>query len=194
MDNFSPTKTGVVRFVPVVAPLAADIETWRASSPDASLDALLFPSATGEPWTQHDWQNWRNRVFRPAAAAIGLTGVRPYDCRHTYVSLRIHQGDTAVEIAHDVGHAPSMTFDTYAHVIHEYRGRERREMAELIADVRAVAAEHTGGRDLDAIREFSASVCGHRKKKSPRKRGLRKVEPDGIEPTTSSLPARRSPS
>jgi integrase len=151
LGEIRQTKTGVVRFVPIVAALADDIEAFRAEAADTSPEALLFPSpaGTGKPWSNDDWQNWRRRVFRPAAEAIGLEGVRPYDCRHTYVSLRIHQRDTAVEIAHDVGHAPTMTFDTYAHVINEYRGRERRDMETPQTFAHAIPS--TSSKAMDAI-------------------------------------------
>jgi hypothetical protein len=44
---------------------------------------------------------------------------RPYDLRHSFVSLLIAQGASVVEVAAQAGHAPTMTLDTYAHLFDE---------------------------------------------------------------------------
>lgn len=90
-----PTKTRAKRNVPLLAPLAHDLADWRAGAPP---DALVFPAADGGPWSPAAWRNWRRRVFAPAATAAGLPpSARPYDLRHAYVSLRVHEGATVVE-------------------------------------------------------------------------------------------------
>ena len=48
---------------------------------------LVFPTRRGDGWDEDDWRNWRDRVYRPAAAAAGLTGTRPYDLRHSAATL-----------------------------------------------------------------------------------------------------------
>ena len=126
---------------------------------------------------------------QPAARATGLAHARPYDCRHTYVSLRIHQGDNAVEIAHNVGHAPTMTFDTYAHVIHAYRSHERRPMAQLIVEARAALDAH--GHDLDAIKPLAALSTPERHE-IPAEARIPKERLKGLEPSTFCMASRRS--
>jgi hypothetical protein len=64
-------------------------------------------------------------VFDPVVKAVGLDEARPYDLRHSFVSLLIHEGRTVVEVAAQAGHAPTMTLSTYAHVIAELEGAER---------------------------------------------------------------------
>jgi integrase len=59
------------------------------------------------------------------AKAVGLERSRPYDLRHSFVSLLIHEGRTVLEVAAQTGHAPTMTLSTYAHVIAELEGAER---------------------------------------------------------------------
>jgi hypothetical protein len=45
---------------------------WRRAWPP--LTALIFPTHDGDEWKLHDWQNWRRRVYQPAAKAAGVTG------------------------------------------------------------------------------------------------------------------------
>jgi integrase len=60
-------------------------------------------------WRDHDWRNWRRRVFDPLAHSVGMPSMRPYDLRHAFCSLLIHEGQTVVEVARQAGHAPTMT-------------------------------------------------------------------------------------
>lgn len=119
------TKTNRVRSVRLLAPLAADLAEWRLASGRPADDALVFPSANGGVWHDHDWKNWTRRVYRPTSRHAGATSTRPYDLRHGFCSLLIHEGRTVVEVAAQAGHAPSMTIDTYGHVITELDGAER---------------------------------------------------------------------
>ena len=60
----------------------------------------MFPSHAGDFWRATDWRNWRKRVYRPVAEAVGIDGARPYDLRHAFASLLIHEGRlSVVEIA-----------------------------------------------------------------------------------------------
>lgn len=52
----------------------------------------------------------------------------PYDLRHAFCSLLLAEGCTFIEVAGQLGHAPSMTSDTYGHVIQELAGQ--RDPAE----------------------------------------------------------------
>ncbi len=60
------TKTGRGRDQEIVAPLAADLIELREKVPPGSSDALVCSSRTGTPVNLN---NWRNRVFNPAAIA-----------------------------------------------------------------------------------------------------------------------------
>src|SRR5262245_51285389 len=103
---------------------------------DPSARALIFPRADGDPWTDTDYRNWRKRIFKPAVAKAGIDLGRPYDLRHAFVSLLFAEGRSVVYVAAQAGHAPTMTLDTYAHVIAELEGDERRSADELIAIAR----------------------------------------------------------
>lgn len=55
-------------------------------------------------------------VFAPVTAAIGFDGAVPYDLRHSFASLLIHESRlSVVEIAQQLGHSPTMTLNTYGH-------------------------------------------------------------------------------
>jgi len=128
------TKTGRTRSVRLLAPLAADLAAWRLASNRSSDDELVFPTTNGGLWRDHDWRNWRRRVFDPLAAGVGAQGMRPYDLRHAFCSLLIAEGASVVEVAGQAGHAPTMTLDTYAHVMADLAGSDK---------VSAEAAIHT---------------------------------------------------
>jgi integrase len=99
-------------------------------------DDIVFPTAGGELWRDHDWRNWRRRVFDPLAADVGVSGMRPYDLRHAFCSRLIAEGLSVVEVARQAGHAPTMTFDTYAHVMADVAGADRRSAETAIRAAR----------------------------------------------------------
>jgi len=86
------TTTGQTRAVQIHAALAADLAEWRLYCGRPPEDALVFPTRNGEHWTDWQWRNWRKRVFAPAAAEAELSTFRPYDLRHSFVSLLIAEG------------------------------------------------------------------------------------------------------
>jgi integrase len=88
------------------------------------VDTLLFPREDGAPWRLDDWNNWRNRHFHGATKALGMGTPRPYDLRHSFASLLIReQRVSIVDLADMLGHAPTMTLNTYSHVMREHRGQ-----------------------------------------------------------------------
>lgn len=132
-------KTGrIYRTVDLVAPLARDLARWRAKSRFAGAGDFVFARADGGPWRADDWNNWRHRRFDPATAAAGLGRPRPYDLRHSFASLLIREQRTSiVEIAQQLGHAPTMTLNTYAHVMAEHRRTTPVDIEQWITSARA---------------------------------------------------------
>lgn len=69
------------------------------------VDELVFRSANGAAWREHDYRNWRRRIFRPLAPSCGLS-TRPYDLRHSFASMRIQEDRLSiVELAEQLGTA-----------------------------------------------------------------------------------------
>jgi integrase len=122
------------RTVDLLAPLKQDLAEWRLAAGRPPQDAFLFPGATSErPWRDHDYRNWRKRHFRPAAEAAGVPTARPYDLRHSFASLMLHEGRVGiVDLASQLGHSPTMTLNTYGHVIAELREAPKRSAADQI--------------------------------------------------------------
>jgi integrase len=105
---------------------------------------LLFPRGDGQPWREHDYRNWRRRVFAPAVAAAGLPISRPYDLRHACASLLIQAGAPLTEIAQHMGNSVAVLSQTYAHVIADMRGQPRTSVPAAIMSARAEATRGVG--------------------------------------------------
>ena len=135
------TKTGKNRVVPLLKPVAQDLNEWKIKSGRPDDDALVFPAGSGGLWKDHDYRNWRKRVFQPAATPLGIA--RPYDLRHSYVSLRFAESANAAEIADEVGNSLEVLLSTYTHVIAELRGVSGLSAEALIIEARRVTAQPT---------------------------------------------------
>ena len=120
----------------LLPPLGADLVEWRLRAGRPSDDALVFPGHDGWPWSPASYKNWHRRMFRSATAAAGLTGARPYDLRHSFVSLLIADGHNVVEVARQACHSPKMALDTYAHVFEEFDPTQRVDAVERIRNAR----------------------------------------------------------
>lgn len=124
------TKTKGRRTVNLMRPLAQDLSKWRLAS--GHRDGLIFRRADGRPWQDHDWRNWRRRIWQPAAKQVGLIGSRPYDLRHSFISLLIQEGHTVIEVARQAGHTSETSLRHYAHVFADYDPANRVSAEEQI--------------------------------------------------------------
>ncbi len=146
VGKVAQTKTRRRRTVRMLTPLAQDLAEWRLRVGRPPDGALVFPASNGGPWSPDLYKNWRRRIFGPAADADGLRGARPYDLRHSFVSLLIAEGHNIVDVARQAGHSPKMALDTYAHVFEEFDPTERIDAAERIRKAREERRE--AARDL----------------------------------------------
>jgi integrase len=142
------TKTGMTRTVPLLSPLAQDLAAYRMASGRPDDDQLLFPAASGGVWQDHDWRNWRRRVYQPLAKEADIQSSRPYDLRHSFVSLLIYEGLNVIEVARRAGHSPQMCLNTYAHLFAEFDPAARKPAEDVIS----------GARDAAGVRETYAAV------------------------------------
>ena len=82
--------------------------------------ALIFPTHDGDAWKLHDWQNWRRRVYQPAAKKAGVTGdLRVYRLRGSFVSLLLWEGRSLTPVADQAGHSVATLAKHYAGVLEE---------------------------------------------------------------------------
>jgi hypothetical protein len=73
-------------------------------------------------------------------ATVGISGARLYDLRHAFASLLIHEGRlSALDIAAQLGHNPTVCLDTYAHVMAEQCGSEPISSEAEIATARTAS-------------------------------------------------------
>jgi integrase len=84
------------RTVTLLAPLREDLAVWRRASGSPPPSAPVFPNLDGAFWRASDRRNWRKRIYRPVAEEVGIDGARPYDLRHAFASLLIHEGRLSV--------------------------------------------------------------------------------------------------
>ena len=137
-----PTKTRHIRTVPLPSIVSNEIATLRLNRAFATstgrqepkVTDLVFPGHDGKPWSVTAMRNWRNRVWKPAVK--GLAQARPYDCRHSFVSLHLRAGASPLEVAKWAGHSPSVMFNHYANVIDELAGEPVLPVEEQISRAR----------------------------------------------------------
>lgn len=113
------TKTAAHRTVRLLVPLSADLREWRMRSGRPPGADLIFPSTKGTPWTDAAYRSWRRRAFRRALTVAGVERARPYDLRHSFASLLLHEGSSVIKVARQLGHDARLTLSTYGHVIDE---------------------------------------------------------------------------
>ena len=152
LGEVKETKTGHARAVRLIAPLAADLAEWRLACGRPSEFGLVFPTRDGRPWTDSHWRNWRKRIFEPAATKAGLVGLRPYDLRHSFVSLLLAEGRSVLEVAKQAGHSPTMALTTYGHVIEELEGAKKLPAETVIRQARDKLVRTTFARPTERRR------------------------------------------
>ena len=147
------TKNERLRAVRLVGALAEDLAGWRELASFPCDDDFVFASRTGGVTSDYDWRNWRKRVFAPVAASAGIAIGRPYDLRHSFASLLIHEGRSLAEVAVQLGDAVATVASTYTHAFVEAEALPR----ELAADVIEAARVALGVRQLYVAAEVSAT-------------------------------------
>lgn len=134
-------KTHRRRTVRLLAPLNEDLAEWRRTRGSPSDPAWVFPDTAGQPWTANAFEKWRQRRFAKLTAIIGIEHARPYDLRHSFASLLLHEGRDVIYVARQLGHGGEMTMRTYGHVIEELADRPQLPAEEAIREARAVLRE-----------------------------------------------------
>jgi integrase len=130
------TKNSRLRTVRLVTPLALDLAWWRSITPWRNADAYVFPNSLGQVRNDFGWRNWRNRVFGPAVERVGVSIGRPYDLRHSFASLLIHEGRSLTDVAAQLGDSVTVAGDVYAHVFADVEDMPREPVAAAIERAR----------------------------------------------------------
>jgi integrase len=116
---------------------ARSIEVIQAVQKSA---ALVFASSTGSPLSH---SNFRNRVWLPALAAVGLEGIHLHDLRHTGNQLTANAGANPRELMARMGHDSERAALIYLHSTAE----RQRALADAAGDAaRAELAKAKKGK------------------------------------------------
>jgi integrase len=135
--SIGAAKTGRRRSVRLLDHLAADLSEWRTASPAPEPHQPVFAGDAGAAWTAEGFNKWRQRVFVPTIQAVGLDHARPYDLRHSFASLLLHEGRSVIYVARQLGHGADLTLGTYGHTIEELDDAPRIGADEAIATATA---------------------------------------------------------
>jgi integrase len=79
----------------------------------------VVPALNGSAMTENAFEMWRSRAWTAALKAAGTPYQRPYDLRHGFASLLLHEGRSVIYVARQLGHGAQLTMSTYGHVIDE---------------------------------------------------------------------------
>jgi integrase len=134
------TKNRRKRSVPFTAAVVRqDVAEYQLAS--GIRRGLLFPRADGDPWREHDYRNWRRRVYQPIAKRVGLPVPRPYDLRGSYVSLLAAAGYTLLEVARRAGHSVDTCERYYAKIFDDVDPANRVDPEDAIRVAREQGEE-----------------------------------------------------
>jgi integrase len=125
------------RSVRLLAPLARDLREWRLKCGRPDEDALIFPRYDGGVWNEQADGTGASESSRLRPVEPGLDRFRPYDLRHSFVSLLFAEGRTVIGVARQAGHSPTMALATYGHVIEGLEGAERHPAEDVLREARA---------------------------------------------------------
>ena len=128
------TKTGHGRRAPLLPVVREELLNLKAARA-AHDDDLIFPAAAGGGvWTEHDWRNWRRRVFTASCRAVAvqradcrqLDRAVPYALRGSAASLLLRGGGARnpARVARQMGHSLRVLFSHYADEIEEFADAE----------------------------------------------------------------------
>ena len=106
---------------------------------DGSDNAYMFTTDGGGPV---DRNNFRNRVWLPATAQVGLSGLRFHDLRHTAGTLAAQTGATTKELMARLGHASPQAAMVYQHAADD----RDRLIADRLAQMAVLADVQVKGR------------------------------------------------
>jgi integrase len=144
----TPKTKASFRAVPLQAVALAALDELRRPDPESP---ILFPSARGG---HIDLHNFRNRNWKPAQKAAGITPLRRvYDLRHTFATFALRAGISTFDLSRYMGTSLAMIDRHYGHLARDGREHAIRLLdtyrdAEAL-DVHAVDARWTLSEDID---------------------------------------------
>jgi len=153
----------------------------------AILEHLISRDITGPVFTYKGkpMANVTN-AFETARAKAGLEDVRFHDLRHTFASRLVQRGVPLYEVMQLTGHKSLVMVQRYAHLAPEFQERAIGALNDVVnqSKDRINGCWHVLGTVDGELRKQEISA-----NENPLiSQGVGLVEPDGIEPTTSTMP------
>ena len=186
-DGDDDTKTQHHRTVRLLGPLKSDLAEWRLASGRPQDAALVFPSHNATTWTRSAYESWRRRSFGRALKAASIEKATPYALRHSFASLLLHEGRSVIYVARQLGHDARLTLTRYGYVIDELEEQPNVSAETSICEAR-VPSQFPGRASEPADPETQkARIPPPAAESGP-------MELAGLEPATSWVRSRRSPS
>ena len=99
-------------------------------------EQFVLPGDGGGEWTEVGYEMWRAKRWAKALTRLGLSYQRPYDLRHSFASLLLHEGRSVIYVARQLGHSATLTMETYRHVVDELEEAPRLGAEEAILAAR----------------------------------------------------------
>ena len=144
---------------------------------------LIFATRKGTPFNA---EHLVKRYFKPLLAKTGLPEIRFHDLRHTCATLLLGRGVHPKLVQELLGHATiAMTLDTYSHYLPSMGDQAAGAMGEALG--KPGNCQVTVKKSRAATRLFSSAHV------LPANRGVKEVDPRGLEPLASAMRRRRSP-
>lgn len=117
-----PTKTGKIHKIDMSDGLAAELSALRRRRKAEYFEKgknetpeWIFCNSDG---SLIDMQNLKNRHFNKCLEKAKLRRIRFHDCRHTFASLLLQNGESPVYVKEQLGHSSiKITVDVYGHLI-----------------------------------------------------------------------------
>lgn len=104
-------KTQDKRKFPINTQLSNLLNTVKALSDTFDLSAFVFPSPDGK-WI--DIQNFRNRAWKVILNSLDIEYRKPYQTRHTFITMSLEAGVSIPQISKWVGNSPKVIMENYA--------------------------------------------------------------------------------
>jgi integrase len=138
-----PKTEASIRAVPLQTVALVALERLSANGPSR----LVFPSPHGGYFDLH---NFRNRYWKPAQLAAGITPLRRiYDLRHTFATFALRAGISTFELSRYMGTSLGMIDRHYGHLARDGREHAIRlldDFTDAEPDVHAVDVPWTLNR------------------------------------------------
>jgi integrase len=112
---FGPPKTRrSIRTVPLPRRVMRELESHLHQYVENSPESLVFSGPKGGPLRR---AGFRRSWWKPAVLAVGLSGLKFHELRHTFVALWIAAGANPKEVSVRAGHSSvAFTLDRYGHL------------------------------------------------------------------------------